>query len=72
MVAVCLRTNRIFELNRTGARIWDLLGAGRGADEIATTLQAEFEVSAETAAAEVAGLINRLTDAGLIEVADAG
>ena len=28
MVLIHMQTNKIFELNRTGARVWELLGEG--------------------------------------------
>lgn len=72
LVVVCLRTNRIFELNFTGARIWELVGEGRDEDDIVAVLVKEFHVTPEIAAREIGDLKRRLLDAGLIEVASAG
>jgi hypothetical protein len=36
-------TNELFRVNATGGRIWDLLGKGRSAEEIAVTISGEFE-----------------------------
>jgi len=71
LVVVCLTSNRIFELNFTGARIWELVAEGRTQDEVIAVLVQEFLVSAEVAAREVAELKTRLLDARLIEVQDA-
>ena len=36
-------TNELFRVNATGGRIWDLLGKGHSAEEIALTISSEFE-----------------------------
>jgi len=43
-VLVHLQTNRIFEVNATGLRIWELAGEGRTLGEIEDTLRGEFDV----------------------------
>src|SRR5688500_12327182 len=40
-VLVHLQTNRIFEVNATGVRIWELAGEGRTIGEIEGTLRGE-------------------------------
>jgi Coenzyme PQQ synthesis protein D (PqqD) len=65
-VLVNLRTNRIFELNRTGARLWDLLGEGSSESQIVERLLAEFDVPQEQLEREVRELIDSLLDEGLI------
>jgi hypothetical protein len=65
-VLVNLRTNRIFELNPTGARFWELLGEGSSESQIVEGLVAEFEVPREQLEREVRGLIDSLLDEGLI------
>jgi len=42
---VQLRTNRIYTLNRTGARVWELVADGCGRDEIEQRLLEEFDVA---------------------------
>ena len=44
MILLHLRTNRFFELNRTGARFWELLGSGLALQEIREKMMEEFEV----------------------------
>ncbi len=68
-ILIHLRTNRIYELNATGTRIWELLGSGCTAASIRTCLQQEFEVEeaeADRAIDETLGLLMRenLLDAG--------
>lgn len=65
-VLVHLGTNAIFELNATGSRVWMLLSEGRSRPEITARLTAEFDVTTATAEAEVASLLGRLADAGLV------
>jgi hypothetical protein len=71
LVVVCLSSNRIFELNATGARIWELQAEGRVEEDVVATLTREFDVSAEAAGDEIGGLRQQLLDAGLIEARDA-
>jgi hypothetical protein len=70
-VLVCLRTNQIFELNRTGARIWELMTSSASPDAAVSQLLDEFDVTREVAAAELLQLQQRLLDADLIEISNA-
>jgi Coenzyme PQQ synthesis protein D (PqqD) len=65
-VLVNLRTNRIFELNRTGARFWELLGEGSSESQIVEGLLAEFDVPQDQLEREVRELTSQLLDEGLI------
>jgi hypothetical protein len=65
-VLVDLSTNQIFELNRTGSRIWELLGEGVRPEGIAERLQQEFDVDAERADKEVDELVMALKGNRLI------
>jgi hypothetical protein len=65
-VLVDLGTSTIFELNRTGARVWALLEQGVPPGAIAPTLVGEFQVEVEAAAREVDQLLEALTAAGLL------
>jgi len=65
-VLVHLQTNRIFELNETAARVWELLGAGVPPTDLATRLVDEFDVDPNTAAAEVKVLLAMLAREGLL------
>lgn len=66
-VLVHLPSNRIFELNSTGARIWELLCAGTSILGIREQLIAEFDVTPAQAAAETDDLVGRLRDEGLLQ-----
>ena len=60
VVLVHLQTNRIFALNPTGARFWELLLGGMSRAEIEATLGSEYAVPAEQVAAEIDILVGEL------------
>jgi hypothetical protein len=66
-ILVDVPTSRIFELNETGTRIWELLGEGLDLDTIAHHLVDEFEVELARAEDEVNKLLVRLRAEGLLE-----
>lgn len=66
-VLVHLPTNRVFELNHTGARVWDLIGEGMPFETIVRTLAEEFDMDADGVSADVTDLIAWLRDEGLIQ-----
>jgi hypothetical protein len=66
-VLVNLETNEIFELNETGARIWDLVAAHQSCDTIAPVLADEFAIDIETAREQTEHLLLELLDRGLLE-----
>jgi hypothetical protein len=69
MVLVHLQSNRIYELNTTGSRAWELIGSGASDSEIVRLLSAEFAVSAEVANCEFQALLGDLEREGLLEPA---
>ena len=44
IVLIHLRTNRIYEMNRTSARVWELLVGRPDVESIRTVMCAEFDV----------------------------
>ena len=66
MVLVHLETNQVYELNSTGARVWELLEAGAQEDEILKRLTAEFEGEPEQLRQDVDDLIRDLKSEGLV------
>ncbi|MBA2304223.1 MAG: PqqD family protein [Acidobacteria bacterium] len=66
-VLVHLKTNRIYEVNATGLRIWELAGEGRTLGEIETTLQREFDIDRERLRRELLALVTELTREGLLQ-----
>jgi hypothetical protein len=65
-ILVDLRTSRIFELNVTGTRIWELLSEVNDESEIARHLAEEFAVDEQEAAREAARVIAELRAEGLL------
>jgi hypothetical protein len=65
-VLVDISTGRIFELNETGTRIWELLGQGLDVEQIMQHLVSEFEVADSQAAEELKTLLSQLRDQGLV------
>lgn len=65
-VLVHLETNRIYSLNPSGARFWQLFADGWGQTEIRRELCREFDVSAEQVDAEIDGLLASLESEGLV------
>lgn len=67
VVLVHLGTNRIFALNHTGDRFWQLLVEGKSRDEIEKTLQREYEVTGEKLSAEIDRLLGELRREQIVE-----
>jgi hypothetical protein len=66
-VLVHLGSNRIYELNDTGARIWELTADGATVDALVDRLQREFDVDRHQLATEVAVIVDDLVREGLFE-----
>jgi len=66
-VLVHLRTNRIFELNATGYRVWELIGEGLGIAAIEQRLAGEFAVTPDRLQTEVHDLVAALVGEGLLD-----
>lgn len=70
-VLVHLKTNRIFEVNATGLRIWELAGGGRRVGEIEEALRREFDVDPERLRSELLALVEEFSREGLVDDDDA-
>ena len=68
MVLLDLNSEQYFGLDEIGARIWSLLESGAGESAVVDTLLEEYEVEKETLQADVAELLDQLTEAGLVEM----
>jgi hypothetical protein len=63
LVPICTRVedaDNIYTLNEVAARIWELLDGSRNVGEITDVIVNEFEVSRQTAEADVLELIEKL------------
>jgi Coenzyme PQQ synthesis protein D (PqqD) len=70
-VVVNLRTNRIYELNRTASRVWELLEAGSARTQLEATLLDEFDVEQSVLSQEVDRMLGHLSAEGLIDEREA-
>ena len=68
IVLVHTGTDQIFALNRTGARVWELLCGELDQAEIESRLAAEYDVTRAELAAQVGALIASLVEGRLIDV----
>lgn len=66
VVLMNLRTNKIFSLNRTGARAWELVQTGHDWPAIRRTLLREFDVTPEVLDGELKTLAASLAAEGFI------
>jgi hypothetical protein len=67
MVLVDLRTNAIFALNSTGARLWELIEAGHDEASIKARLLDEFDVTPSRLDRELDSVLVALAAQGLID-----
>jgi hypothetical protein len=71
LVVVNLRTNRIYELNRTACRVWELLETGVGLSDLEESLLEEFDVEQAVVSRDIERTLARLSSEGLIDERDA-
>ncbi len=53
VIVMQLKTDHIYSLNHTGARLWELLAGGKDLPSIRIELENEFSVSPDRLAAEI-------------------
>jgi len=68
VVLLHLGTDKFYELNRTGARFWELLAAGDGPAAVHEQMMREFDVDPAELAREVQQLLASLAKEDLIHV----
>ena len=68
-VVINVKTNRIYELNRTGARFWELLYAGHDLENVQQLMLQEFDVAEADLAVEIEDMLASLKNEGLVEEA---
>jgi hypothetical protein len=71
LVLVHLQTNRFYSLNRTGARLWELLQANGDPERLRRQMLEEFDVDGTHLAVEIETIIRDLTREGLLIENDA-
>ena len=66
VILINLKSNRIFELNSTGGRLWELISGGSSREEITDTMLREFDVSEPQLTTALEELAATLAAEGLI------
>jgi hypothetical protein len=66
LVLIHLATNRIFELNPTGSRVWELLRDGEDEDGMVRRMLEEFDVPEDQLRDEIRSVIGRLVAENLV------
>lgn len=69
-VILNLKTGIYHGLDAVGARIWHLIQESRTITDILDTLLAEYDVEPDRCERELVALLQKLADAGLIEVSN--
>jgi hypothetical protein len=69
VVLVHVNTDKIFVLNRTGARLWELLASGLERKDIQQKMLQEFDVTEDQLTREVDALVASLREEQLIDPA---
>ena len=65
-ILISLRTNRIYELNPTATRFWQLVEEGCDRSELRARMLAEYDVEPERLDAEIDALTRRFSEQGLL------
>lgn len=68
IVLVHLQTDRILELNRTAARLWELLGSGCNRSQIQQQMLQEFDVTEKQLTEEIDNCLSWLLAEDLVSV----
>lgn len=68
-VVVNLRTNRIYELNRTAAVLWELLEAETDRSQLEPAMLERFDADPGDVRREIDDTLRTLADAGLVTAA---
>ena len=67
-VLLDLEGEAYFGLNEVGTRIWQLLQSEHSVAGMVDSLSAEYDVSREQLESDVSGLLDKLTEAGLVSL----
>jgi hypothetical protein len=70
-VILGLTAGRYYGLGAVGARVWQLIQSPTAIRDVARTLVSEYEVTPEQCESDVLALVQKMVDAGLVEVSRA-
>jgi coenzyme PQQ synthesis protein D (PqqD) len=68
VVLVHLQTNRMYDLNRTAARLWELLGEGSSCARLHEQILREFDVDPADLEREIGSLLTSMVDQDLVQI----
>lgn len=66
-VLIHVQTERVFVLNYTASRLWELLVQGLTLDQIQAQMLEEFDVTQEQLSQEIDGLVSELAREGFVQ-----
>jgi hypothetical protein len=70
-VILGLTAGRYYGLDAVGARVWQLIQTPAAVSDVRNTIVAEYDVEPQRCEADVLALLQKMADAGLIEVRSA-
>lgn len=70
VVILHLKDGIYYELNETGARVWELIQQPRSLQAVVDTLVREYDVDSSQLEADLLTLLNDMAGHGLIEIED--
>ncbi len=71
-VILGLTAGRYYGLDAVGARVWQLIQTPTSIADLARTIVAEYDVERDRCEADLLALLQKMVDAGLVEVRSAG
>jgi hypothetical protein len=70
VILMQLKTDQMFSLNRTGARLWELIAEGLSFEEIRERMALEFEISPDRLTSELGQILDLLIERQLLTCED--
>jgi len=71
-VILGLTAGRYYGLDPVGARVWQIIQTPRAVADVRRTIVSEYDVEPERCEADLLALLQKMADAGLVEVRGAG
>lgn len=71
LLAIDSQAGYCYSINETAGRIWEIIETPHSIDELCSYLRKEYLIEEDVCLKEVIALVERLNDAGLVQVKDA-
>ena len=71
-VILGLSAGRYYGLDAVGARVWQIIQTPTAVADLARTIVGEYDVEPDRCEADLLALLQKMADAGLVEVRSAG